>query len=112
MFNYFSIAFLLAFSASASGTSLFCEISKNTQKIIGSSVQSSIAEKRKIARTQGVTAYVLEKNDSQFVVEVFLENEEARFYAEGPLKTERESVIASFWNRDHIVEVSCKKLDQ
>jgi hypothetical protein len=100
----------LSFGLLSQATLLTCDISLNSKKILShSNINTQVNEKVAIGESQGIIAYVTEKVDSSFSVEAFLANEEARIYAEGPLKNSGEKVSASFWGRDSLVDVLCSK---
>ena len=105
------IKFILVFgfSAFAHATPLFCDISNNLSVVYSAKVKSLINEKVLIGNAGVVTAYVTEKNNNIFIVEAFLANQEARIYAQGNLNNTHEFVIASFWNRENIIDVSCHR---
>lgn len=105
------LQFILAFSflSTAQATTLNCEILNNLSVIHSIKIQSALNEKILIGNTGPLVAYVTEKAQNIFIVEGFLADQEARIYAQGPLKLPGESIVASFWNRENIFDISCRK---
>jgi hypothetical protein len=101
------ILFILCLSPIAHAVSLSCQISLNMQVIHQVEIQSLLNEKVAIGRKDGISAYVTEKQDHSFLIEAFLADEEARIYAQGSLNTANENLLATFWNRDHMIDVGC-----
>ena len=97
------------FSISAHATTLTCEILNNLSVVHSIKLNTILNEKTLIGDTGPITAFVTEKDQNIFIVEAFLVDQEARIYAKAPLNNPGESVVASFWNRENIFDISCRK---
>lgn len=97
----------LGFSSFVNAATLHCEILNNLSLVQSTKVKTTPGEKVLIGNLGYLTAYVLEKNQNTFILEAFLPDQEARIYAQGNLNTDQDSVVASFWNRENIFDISC-----
>lgn len=104
-----ALIIILTTGLTLNAANLLCQISRNTSVVFSTKAQSHLDEKVFLGRSQGVSAYVTEKSDSSFLVEAYLENEDVRIYAQGPLKNPGEKVIASLWGRESLVDITCGK---
>ena len=100
---------LLLFSTQLWAATLNCEFSVNSQRVHTSQVDTVLSQKVPVGRTQQVVAYITEKQNSIFMLEAYLENQEARIYSQGYLNRTGEALLLAFWSREELLEVSCKK---
>jgi hypothetical protein len=98
-----------SFAYSVLAQDLHCEISYNNQVIFKNKVY--VTEKNKklsIGKSAIATAYVTVSEKNLYTVEAFLPEYEVRIYGQGGLNDESESVTASLWGRESIVDVTCR----
>ncbi len=97
----------LLFTTQAYSAALQCEIKVNETSVLTQIVNTSLNQKIEIGETDSIRAYVTEKADRLFSIEVFLGNYETRVYSEGFLKNSTDTLHLSFWNRDILLDVQC-----
>lgn len=99
---------ILLFTFSAWSQDLQCEISYNNQVILKNKV--NVTEKNQkliIGKSAIATAYVTVSDKNIYTIEAFLPEYEVRIYGQGGLNDGSESVTASLWGRESIVDVTC-----
>ena len=102
-----SLVFL--FAVSAWSQDLQCEISYNNQVILKNKVYvTEKNQKLSIGKSAIATAYVTVSDKNLYTVEAFLPEYEVRIYGQGGLNDDSESVTASLWGRESIVDVTCR----
>ncbi len=89
---------------------LRCEIKEDSAPVSSTQIETSRNNKIQFGQTPNVIAYVTEYDNSNFTIEGFLVNYEARFYGAGVLKSQNDSVIASIWMRQVLIDLECTLL--
>lgn len=102
------LLFSLLVSVSSFASPVECEIKSNLTLVMKVEVQTLNSEKVLIGEYSGVRAYITQKSEELFSVEVFLPDYEMRIYAEGDLKSDSHTLTASYWGRDSMLDVSCQ----
>lgn len=112
-FMKFAVLFLSLFCASQLwARTLRCDIRINNESVWSDTVKTLLGEKAKMTTVSGVTSYITEKPDDQFIVEAFVSQYEIRIYGQGPLKSASDQVGASLWGRDMMLDILCVPLSQ
>lgn len=100
-------ATLILFSANVFASELECVISINLEPVSYMNVTTEIGKKVLIDSGEGITAYVTQKDESFYSLEVFLADYEMRGYSEGSLSKTNDKLNFSIWDRARILDVSC-----
>lgn len=90
--------------------SLRCEIKEDSAPVSSTQIETIRNHKIQFGQTPNVIAYVTEYDNGNFTLEGFLVNYEARFYGAGVLKSPTDSLIASIWTRQVLIDIQCKAL--
>jgi hypothetical protein len=90
--------------------SLRCDIKENGTPVSSAQIETVPHVKLKFGQTPNVIGYVTEYDNGNFSLEGFLVYYEARFYGGGVLKSQGNSVLASLWTRDFLVDIQCTLL--
>ena len=102
-----SLVFL--FAVSVWSQDLQCEISYNNQVILKNKVYvTEKNQKLSIGKSAIATAYVTVSDKNLYTIEAFLPEYEVRIYSQGGLNDDSETVNASLWGRESIVDVTCR----
>lgn len=88
---------------------LDCQIALNLTPVLKQKVTLEGTEKVLIGSNSGISAYVTAKENNQFLVEAFLEDVEMRMYGEGKILQAGDSVSASLWSRNSLIDIKCQK---
>ncbi len=97
------------FSFSAWSQDLQCEISYNNQVILKNKVYvTDKNQKLIIGKSAIATAYLTVSEKNLYTIEAFLPEYEVRIYGQGGLNDESETVTASLWGRESMVDVTCR----
>ena len=102
--------FGVLFALNSYAKNLECEIKVNDSVMSTKAVTGVINEKSEIGEVDSMRAFVTERENDYFTIEVFLGNSEARLYSEGFLKTSTDKLVLSFWDREVLLEVQCASL--
>lgn len=93
---------LIGFSAQ-----LECKVSENLTVILQKPVTTQIGIKQKITSDNGAVTYITEKENSNFDLESFVPEYEARIYSSGIMTTKGQRLGQTIWNRNRIYEIYC-----
>lgn len=96
-------------SCSVNAAVLECTGLVNLDIVSKVKLETSVNIKILIDKTQKFTSYVTELRPDVFSVEVFLPDLEIRIYSEGALSKLNDSLTATAWSREVLVDVVCKK---
>lgn len=91
--------------------SLRCDIKENESIVSSKQIETMRNKKIEFGQSPNVIAYVTEYDNGNFTLEGFLVNYDARFYGAGVLKTPTDSLIASIWTRQVLIDIQCKPLN-
>ena len=98
---------LIVLSSKLYSTELDCSIQLNLDIISETRVSSVLGLQKSIDALEGISAYVTEKGNGDYIVEAYLADYELRIYAEGSLRDPKDKLVASLWGRESIVDVEC-----
>lgn len=102
-----SVISLISFSAWSQD--LHCEIIYNSQVILKNKITvSEKNEKVNIGKSAIATAYVSVSDKNLYTIEAFLPEYEVRIYGQGGLNEQTETITASLWGRESIIDVTCR----
>lgn len=90
--------------------SLRCEIKEDSAPVSSAQIETVPHIKLGFGKTPNVVASVTEYDNGNFTLEGFLVNYEARFYSSGVLKSQNDTLIASLWTRQVVVDIQCTLL--
>lgn len=105
----FISSFIFLFTFSAWSQDLQCEISYNNQVVLKNKI--NLIEKNKkvsIGKSAIATAYLTVSDKNLYTIEAFLPEYEVRIYGQGGLHDETETVTASLWGRESMIDVTCR----
>lgn len=97
------------FTTSAWSQDFYCDIIYNNQVILTNKV--TLGDKNQkvlIGKSDAVTGYITLSDKNLYTIEAFLPEYEARIYGQGALNTASDSVTASIWGRESMIDVTCR----
>lgn len=103
-------ATLILFSANVIASELDCIISINLEPVSYMSVTTEIGKKVLIDSGEGIAAYITQKDESFYSLEVFIADHDMRGYSEGSLAKVNDKLNFSVWDRARVLDVSCTLL--
>ena len=104
------IIFLLLGPATVKATTLECKSFINLDEVSSSIVVPILKNKILINKSSQITSYVTELKPSFFSVEAFIPNLQVRIYSEAAISNLDETITATVWAQDILVDVVCKKI--
>lgn len=105
--SFFLAGFTLL-SSSLNAAILNCEIAYNLEPVYQTEVVTETLSKTLIGEAEGITAYITEKANNQFILEAFLADYDIRGYSEGKLVVAGDKMSFSLWGRTSMADVSCE----
>lgn len=88
-----------------------CQTYHNLDVISAQIVKTELNVKTNVDSTDVAVSYLTEKNDAFYVLEVFLPYSEMRIYSEANVANAGQTITASAWSREYMVDVVCRKLN-
>lgn len=104
------ILFFLLSYGTANAAVLECKSFINLEEVNSSTVVTSLKDKVLIARDELSVSYVTEVKPDVFSLESFIPSLEVRIYSESQLNNADDTLKATAWAREFIIEVVCKKI--
>ena len=104
-----TLLLLLLSAVSVKASVLECKSLINSDMVGGATVATVLKNKELITKDEKVVSYVTETAPEMFSVEVYIPSLDLRIYGEGPIHL-NESLNATAWARDLLVDVVCKKI--
>lgn len=98
------------FSLNSNAANLSCEIKLNNGKTLRTSVSTILNKKMFVGELESLRSFVTEKPNNFFSLEVFLGGYEARVYSEGFLRNIGEVLNLSYWSREVLLDLQCKRI--
>lgn len=88
-----------------------CQTFLNLDVISAQIVKTEVKVKTPVDQTDVAVSYLTEKANNAFTLEVFLPLSEMRIYSEGTVSEASQTITASAWAREYMVDVVCRKLN-
>ena len=101
------ILIMLIASTSAFSKDLICDIKVNLDSVLTVPVSTTLKDKVMIGEVDEARAYITEQADNQFLVEAYLPDYEIRIYGLGTLREAKDTVTASLWGREYMIDIAC-----
>ena len=104
------ILFFLLSYGMANAAVLECKSFINMEEINSTTVVTSLKDKILVAQDELSISYVTEVKPNIFSLESFIPSLEVRIYSESQLNNTDDTLKATAWARDFIIERVCKKI--
>lgn len=101
------LAALILGLVSSQASDLQCVIRKNDLKILQALVKTQRSRAVLIGLSEGVEAFVTEKENQMFMIEAYVPESDARIYAEGSLLRFSDKLSATIWSRKSLIDLEC-----
>jgi hypothetical protein len=105
-----ALTLLAASSTFAADLKVACTVSMNNDKMLETVVKPTLNGYGKIGDIDGFSFRIRNNDGAKVSLEIFDIAGEGRYYADATLKDVGDSVTASIWRRDVLLDATCQSL--
>jgi hypothetical protein len=102
------VTLLALLSLNINATDILCSIKVNTQNEFETKLSMDVSQKVKFASADNFTFFLNRINESDYELELLDTSVPSRSYAKATLNTQTDKLQYSLWNRDILLETSCR----
>ena len=109
--KYTAFLVLILLGSVSLADSFDCGLYYNLDRISDNVVETKIGVKALITKTDEATAYLNQKKENEFEIEVFLPEHQMRVYSQAELSLGKAQISITNWSRESLIDVICKRLE-
>ena len=107
--KYTAFLVLILFCSFSFADRFECGLFYNLDRISDNVVETKLANKVLITKTDEATAYLNQKKENEFEIEVYLPEHQMRIYSQAELSLGKAQISISNWSRESLIDVVCTR---